>query len=176
MSWSLGSAPVHPVHQNPFFPPAPVLHQLKLEEWGQGGMGSDAMQPTSGQGLSGLPPADRINYWDAARWIYVPLHRSDLSMRQGWRILLMLKSEGHSWCLGCCHLPVILRFCIPNLRGDDACFHIKLMSSSRSILISQSCCQLHYININRAHGWNFFSKTTLTLFKIFKAFTNDENL
>ena len=67
MSWSLGSAPVHPVHQNPFFPPAPVLHQLKLEEWGQGGMGSDAMQPTSGQGLSGLPPADRINYWDAAK-------------------------------------------------------------------------------------------------------------
>ena len=45
-----------------FFPPAPVLHQLKLEEWGLGGMGSDAMQPTSGQGLSGLPPADRINY------------------------------------------------------------------------------------------------------------------
>ena len=41
-----------------FSPPAPGLHQL----WGQGGMGSDAMQPTSGQGLSGLPPADRINY------------------------------------------------------------------------------------------------------------------
>ena len=41
-----------------FSPPAPGLHQW----WGQGGRGSDAMQPTSGQGLSGLPPADRINY------------------------------------------------------------------------------------------------------------------
>ena len=46
------SAP--PTHQIPFF----HQHQLKVEHQATRG----AMQPTSGQGLSGLPPADRINY------------------------------------------------------------------------------------------------------------------